>query len=67
MGRKESNKKKIGNFRESFIFANSVKRHICDAQSSQLRNNLHISVSERESDFAISCGFYMRSFAKLKP
>ena len=36
---------KIGNFRESFIFANSVKRHIFDAQSSQLRHDLHLSVN----------------------
>ena len=25
---------KFGNFRENFIFANSVKRHICDVKNS---------------------------------
>ena len=29
---------KFGNFRENFIFANNVKRHICDPQSSRLRH-----------------------------
>ena len=28
---------KFGNFCDNFIFANSVKRHICDANNSQLR------------------------------
>ena len=61
---------KFGNFRENFIFANSIKRHICDGQSLQLRHDLHISVND--SDFAISHGFYfhetshMRSFVKIK-
>ena len=38
---------KFGNFRENFIFANSVKRHICDAQTSRLRHDLLISVNDR--------------------
>ena len=38
---------KFGNFRENYIFANSVKRHICDVQTSQLRHDLPISVNER--------------------
>ena len=36
---------KFGNFRENFIFANSVKRHICDAQNLRLRHDLPISVT----------------------
>ena len=38
---------KFGNFRENFIFANSVKRHICDVQTSQLRHDLPISLNDR--------------------
>ena len=38
---------KFGNFRENFIFANSVKRHICDVQTSQLRHDFTISVNDR--------------------
>ena len=37
---------KFGNFRENFIFANSVKMQICDPQSSRLRHDLHVSVHE---------------------
>ena len=58
------------NFWENFIFANIIKRHICDAVNLQLGPNLHISVN----DIVISAGgFYfhetshMRSFAKIKP
>ena len=36
---------KFGKFREHFIFANIVKTHICDAQSSRLRHDLHVSVN----------------------
>ena len=38
---------KFGKFRENFIFANSIKRHICDSQSSGLRHGLHVSVNNR--------------------
>ena len=38
---------KFGNFRENFIFANSVKRHICDVKNSRLSHDLHISVNDR--------------------
>ena len=38
---------KSGNFRENFIFANSVKRHICEAKNSRLGHDLHISVGDR--------------------
>ena len=39
---------KFGNFRENFISANSIKRHICDVQTSRLRHDLPISVNDRE-------------------
>ena len=38
---------KSGNFRENFIFANSVKRHICDVRNSRLGHDLPISVNVR--------------------
>ena len=38
---------KFGNFRENFIFANSVKRHICDVKNSRLRHDIPISVNDR--------------------
>ena len=38
---------KLGNFCEIFIFANSVKRHICDVRNSQLRQVLPTPVSYR--------------------
>ena len=63
---------KFVNFREHFIFANSIKRHICHIQISRLGHNLHISVKDRVI-FAILGGFYfhetshVRSFAKINP
>ena len=63
---------KSGNFRENFILAYSIKRHICDAKNLRLGHDLHISV-KGQSDFGLSRGFYfhetshMRSFAKIKP
>ena len=38
---------KSGNFRENFIFANSVKRHICDVKSSRVWHDIPISVNGR--------------------
>ena len=38
---------KFGNFRVNFIFANSIKRHICDVQNSRLMHDLPISVIDR--------------------
>ena len=38
---------KSGNFRETFIFANGVKRHICEAENSRLGHDLHISVNDK--------------------
>ena len=34
-------------FRKNFIFANSVKRHICDAKNSQIGHDLRILVNDR--------------------
>ena len=44
---------KSGNFRENFIFTNSVERHICDVKKSRLGHDLLIHISKRQSDFAI--------------
>ena len=61
---------KFGNFLENFIFANSVKRHICDVKIMRFGHDLLISVND--SDFTITRGFYfhvtshMRSLAKIK-
>ena len=37
---------KSGNFCENFIFANNIKRHICDAENSRLGRDLQISVND---------------------
>ena len=55
---------KFGNFRENIIFANSVKRHICDVKNLRLRHDLPISVND--TDFAISRGFYFTKYAKFR-
>ena len=38
---------RFGNFRENFIFANSIKRHIRDVKNSQIRQDLPISINDR--------------------
>ena len=38
---------KFGNFRDNFIFANSVKTHICDVENSRQGRDLPISVNDR--------------------
>ena len=38
---------KFGDFRENFIFANGVKRHILDALNSRLSHDLPISANDR--------------------
>ena len=38
---------KSGNFRENFIFANSVKRQTCDVKNSRLWHDLSKSVIDR--------------------
>ena len=56
-------------FRENFIFANGVKRHICDVKYSQQRHDLPISVNNRViTPFREGFIFTkLRSFAKIKP
>ena len=39
--------KKFGNFRENFIFANSIKRHISDVKNSRIRQDLPLSINDR--------------------
>ena len=36
---------RFGNFRENFIFVNSIKRHISGVKNSRLRQNLPISIN----------------------
>ena len=56
----------------SEIYANSVKRHICDVKICD-QGMINLYISKQQSDFAISRGFdfheisQVRSFAKLKP
>ena len=38
---------RFGNFRENFIFANSIKRHISDVKNSRLGQDLPISKNDR--------------------
>ena len=38
---------RFGNFRENFIFANCIKRHISDVKNSQLRQDIPISINDR--------------------
>ena len=50
------NRCKFRNFRENFIFTNSVKKHICDVKKLGIGYDLPTSVND--SDFAISQCFY---------
>ena len=54
---------KFGNFCEIFIFANSVKIHMCDVKYSRLGHVLPISLNNR----VISGVLFSRNFAKIKP
>ena len=38
---------KFGNFQESFIFANSIQRHIRDVRNWQIGHDIPISVNDR--------------------
>ena len=38
---------RFGNFRENFIFANSIKRHISDVKNSRIRQDLPLSINDR--------------------
>ena len=63
---------KLRNFCENDIFANSLKRHICQGKNSRLRHDLATSRKWTER-FHISGEFYfhetlhLRSFMKIKP
>ena len=48
----ECNYCKFRNFREDLIFTDSVKRHICNVQISQLRHDLPILVNDKVISFA---------------
>ena len=52
---------KFGNFCDNFIFANSVKRHICQVKKSRLWHDLPTSVKDKE--FSPFCEGFI--FAKL--
>ena len=54
------------------IFANGVKRHICDIQNLRLVHDLPISANDRmissfPEDFYFHETLLMRSFAEIKP
>ena len=57
-------------FSRDFIFANSIKRHICDVRNSRLGHDIRISVNNRVIlPFREGFNFTklrMRSFAKIK-
>ena len=58
---------KFGHFSENFIFANSVKRHICDIKNSRLRHDLPPSINL--NDRVISPfheGLFSQNFAYAK-
>ena len=55
---------KSGIFCDNFIFAKSVKRHICDAKNSQLCHGLRMLVNDK-SDFGTSQGFYFHETKTL--
>ena len=38
---------KLGNFRENFVLANSVKTHTCDVENSRQRCDLRLSIIDR--------------------
>ena len=56
---------KFGNFRENYIFPNSVKRYICDVKNLRLGHELSISLNDR-----VICDFarilFSRDFAYAK-
>ena len=59
---------KIRNFRDNFIFANSVKTHICDVRFSGQERDLPLSVNERViSPICEGFIFMKRSFTKINP
>ena len=55
---------KSGNFRDNFIFANSVKRHICDAKNSRLGHGVSLSVDDRVISLFLE-GFILTKFREV--
>ena len=53
-------------FRENFIFANNVKRHICDVKNSRLGPDLPILVNNRVI-LPFREDFIFRETAKINP
>ena len=49
----------------SEIFADAVKRHICDPQTSRLRHDLHVSVNDGVN-LLFREGLFSRNFAYAK-
>ena len=59
---------KFGNFRENFVFANSIKRHICNVKNSRLGQDLSWSVNDRMiSLFREGFIFIYAKFLENKP
>ena len=56
---------KLGNFRENFIFTNSIKRHIWDVRNSRLGHDIPISVNDRVI-LPFREGLISRNFAYAK-
>ena len=56
---------KSGNFRDNFIFANRVKRHICDVKNLRLGHDLPISVND--GVFSALHEDFVSRFAKINP
>ena len=57
---------KFRHFRDNFIFANSIKRHIFDVEKSRLGHDLLTSVTDRVIS-PFHEGLFSRSFAKINP
>ena len=55
----------FGNFRENFIFTNSVKRHICHVKNSRQGHDLHTTVNDRVI-LPFCKGTFSRNFAYVK-
>ena len=55
---------RFGNFRENFIFANSIKRHTSDVKNSRIRQDFSISITTVILPFRE--GLFLRNFAYAK-
>ena len=56
---------KFGTFRDNFIFANSVKTHICDVENSRQGRDLPLSVNDRVIS-PIREDIFSRNFTQAK-